>query len=62
LTKIIISVENLILAGLRIRVQFSGMAKEDDFTWDDDLMTKSLQRQSSHLAKLGKKNVVFRNF
>ncbi len=30
-----------------------GMAKEEDFTWDDDLMTRSLQRQNSHLAKLG---------
>jgi hypothetical protein len=33
------------------------MATEDDFSWDDDLMTKSLQRQTSHLAKLGKINI-----
>ena len=27
------------------------MATEEDFTWEDDLMTKSYQRQESHLAK-----------
>jgi len=29
------------------------MAKEEDFSWENDLMTRSLQRQTSHLAKLG---------
>ena len=29
------------------------MAAEEDFLWEDDLMTRSLQRQNSHLAKLG---------
>jgi len=28
------------------------MATEKDFSWEDDLMTKSYQRQESHLAKL----------
>ncbi|XP_023347289.1 uncharacterized protein LOC111716104 [Eurytemora carolleeae] len=28
------------------------MAVEKDFNWEDDLMTKSFQRQSSHLSKL----------
>lgn len=28
------------------------MARENDFTWEDDLMTKSFQRQESHLKRL----------
>ena len=27
------------------------MAREQDFSWDDDLMTKSYQRQESHLTR-----------
>ena len=29
------------------------MAKEKDFTWEDDLMTNSFQRQESHLKRYG---------
>jgi hypothetical protein len=46
--------ENEDFLGLRnLEWSSSGMAKEEDFSWEDDLMTRSLQRQTSHLAKLG---------
>lgn len=34
------------------------MAMEKDFTWEDDLMTKSYQRQESHLSRYTISNVL----
>ena len=35
-----------------------GMAMEKDFSWEDDLMTKSYQRQESHLSRYKIYNVL----
>ena len=34
------------------------MAMEKDFSWEDDLMTKSYQRQESHLSRYTISNVL----